>query len=254
MAKARRAMGEDRVSLERQEAALESAVVDINLSIGRGAGSPLALSDDPAGPAGAPAELAPAVEAGHVRYRENLVAQEVAGLDLDIAKADRWPKVTGSISYFRQDPEFYKVYSRFDQIYNLTFGLSISFPIFDGFLTAANIEQAEVARQRLTEQRRQVEADLDGRITRAVTEHRRLQSVAVLQADNAKAAEEELELARERYNVGDGTELEVRDAQLAVTRARLSVVQTRFDLRTALARYHYARGDLLNTYLPKEQP
>jgi outer membrane protein len=188
------------------------------------------------------------------RLQENDGAQAVADLDVQIAEGDRWPSVAGSLSYTRSDSEFYKVYSRFDEIFNLTIGLSISFPIFDGFLTKANIERSKVQQLQLKEQRRLIEADLDGRMTGAITDAVRLQSVARLQAENVKASEEELELARERYQVGDGTELEVRDAQLAVTRARLAEVQTQAELKNALARYHHARGDLIKTYLPEERP
>jgi outer membrane protein TolC len=81
-----------------------------------------------------------------------------------------------------------------------------------------------------------------------------LQSVAQLQSENVKAALEQLELAQERYALGDGTSLEVRDAQLAVIRARLNEVQTQVDIKNAVASFHHAKGDLLSVYLGEERP
>ncbi|HXN41868.1 MAG TPA: TolC family protein, partial [Myxococcaceae bacterium] len=57
--------------------------------------------------------------------------------------------------------------------------------------------------------------------------------------DNRKAAADGLVLAQERFNAGLANTLEVRDAQLKLTQADLSLLQSRIDLevaREALAR------------------
>jgi outer membrane protein len=253
VAKARVSMGEDQISLERQRALLESAMVDLSLAVGRRDSTPMNIQDsqlpDPILP-----KSDDLVLEQHSRIRENALALSVAELDQSIAEGDRWPTIQGNISYMRQDPEFYKIYSRFDMLYNLSVSLSISFPIFDGFLTQANIEGAKVAKEAVRTRGDLVRQQLGAELTRTANEISRLQTVAQLQSENVKAALEQLELAQERYTLGDGTSLEVRDAQLAVTRAKLNEVQTQVDIKNSVASFHHAKGDLLSVYLGEEHP
>ncbi len=253
VAMARRAVGEDEINLERARLSWETARQQLNLSMGRGPGEPLQVMPDeaPVDTGQLPGEIRP----DHARLRENDLSRAVAEKDVTIAKGEWWPRVQGSLSYYRSNDEFYKVYSRFDELYDLTVGLSISFPIFDGFLTQAGVEQAEAGLRRTEAERRQTESDLAGRLESARERSRRLANVARLQALNVQAAEQELLLAQERYQVGEGTALEVRDSQLNVTRARLAEVETLFERKGVRVEYLYARGDLLEQLLSgKEAP
>lgn len=254
VAVARVNVGEDRIAIEHQRRVVDVAVANLNKVMGRSPLEPLTISEptDDETLTGSPA--AKEVPETHVWLRMFSTNQEVADLDLSIAKGDRWPTVSGTIAYSRQDPEFYKVYSRFDQIYRLTFLLNISFPIFDGFLASSNIEQAEVASQRNKLEKFKARQDLEASLSKALTDFLRLQAVSKIEADNILAAGQRLELAKESYEVGQGTALELREAQLALNRAKLTAVTTQYELRIAYAIYHQARGDLLKTYLPEENP
>jgi outer membrane protein TolC len=244
--------GEDRINIEHQRRVIGNAITNLNKVMGRSPLEPLTISEpaDDETLAGTP--TGKDVPETHVWLRMFSAAQEAADLDVSIAKGDRWPSVAGIISYGRQDPEFYKVYSRWDQLYRLSFLLSISFPIFDGFLTSSNIEQAEVASERNKLEKFKVRQDLEVNLSKALTDFLHLQAVSKIEADNILAAEQRLELAKESYEVGQGTALELREAQLALNRAKLTAVTTQYELRIAYAVYHQARGDLLKTYLPEE--
>ena len=246
--------GEDRINIEHQRRVIDINVANLNKVMGRSPLEPLVIREpaDDKTLAGSPEGRE--VPEAHVWLRMFSAAQEVTDLDVSIAKGDRWPEVSGMIAYSRQDPEFYKVYSRFDQIYRLTFLLNISFPIFDGFLTSSNIEQAEVATERIKLEKFKARQDLEVGLSTALTDFLRLQAVSKIEADNILAAEQRLELAKESYEVGQGTALELREAQLALNRAKITAVQTQYALRIAYAVYHQARGDLLKTYLPEENP
>ena len=241
-------VGEDRIAVERQRQSLAQSMVDLNLALGREPGSPVKVvlvETDVAG-ASPPNRLR---LADHLQLRRSRASEAIVAEDVELAKAGRWPTVAGSIGYSRQDPEFYKVYSRFDELYSLSFGLRISFPLFDGFSTAAQVESAQARREQVRRERVSVRHELKAQLARAEASLKHLRLVAGVEIENVKAATDSLLLAQERYDVGEGTALEIRDAQLAVTRARLAQVQTRFDLHMASAQLHYARGDLLETYL-----
>lgn len=247
-------VGEDRIAIEHQKRSMDVAIANLNQLLGRSPLETLVIHEpgDAGTLGGVPGERK--VPDTHFLMQMYKTAREVASLDLTIAKGDRWPEVSGSVSYSRQDPEFYKVYSRFDQLYRLTFMLSISFPIFDGFLTSSNIEQARVASERVKLEEFKARQDLEVNLSKAMNDFLRLRAISMIEEDNIGAAEQRLELAKESYEVGQGTALELREAQLALNRAKLTAVQTQYELRIAYAVYHQARGDLLKTYLPEESP
>ncbi len=246
-------MGEDRISLERQHQVIAQVRVDLNLALGRDPSLPIAVAPvEVDAKANAPVSVARLAD--HLQIERSRAAEAVAAEDVELAQAGRWPTVSGSISYSRQHEEFYKVYSRFNELYSLNFGLRIAYPIFDGFAAEAQIESAEAQRERVRRQRVVLRHGLQAQLAKAKASLFHLRRVGQIEQANVKAASDSLLLAQERYDVGEGTALEIRDAQLAMTRARLAEVQTRFDLHIASAQLHHARGDLLETYLDKGQP
>jgi outer membrane protein TolC len=254
VSRARLAVGEDRIALERQRMTAAQGRAALNQAMGREPGAALELREEQ-GAGGVPAAaLEPRLAEDNRRLRRNRLDEAIAEREIEIAAAGLWPTVTASAAYTRQDPEFYKVYSRFDQLYRMTLSVGISFPIFEGFATQGRIEAAEAELERVRAERNQLRRQLETDLFQARTEVRQLTAVLAIQRDNIRAAEHALELAREQYRLGQGTALEVRDAQLAVRRTRVEHIQTRYDLRIALAVYHRARGDLLQTYLPGVRP
>jgi outer membrane protein TolC len=64
-----------------------------------------------------------------------------------------------------------------------------------------------------------------------------------LNEENLKAAQEEYRLAEERYRIGSGTQLEVREAQVNLNRAEDTLVRAKYSARVTQAQ--------IETYLGK---
>jgi outer membrane protein TolC len=79
------------------------------------------------------------------------------------------------------------------------------------------------------------EAVLDSELAR--------QSVDVAR-EAVKSSEEDLRLAEERYKVGEGTILEVIDAQVNLTRSKTNLVNAAADHRLSVSRLRNAVGDM----------
>lgn len=56
--------------------------------------------------------------------------------------------------------------------------------------------------------------------------------------DNLEAAQEEHRLASERYRIGSGTSLEVREAQVNLTRAEQTLVAAKYNARMSQAQWN----------------
>jgi outer membrane protein len=130
--------------------------------------------------------------------------------------------------------------------------LVMSVPIFDGLKTKsriagsrARIKQAGIAVAGL---RDGIELELRSSILELGAAREQLKS----QEKGVEMAAEGLRIANERYVQGLATNLEVMDAQLALTRARNYRLQALHDLNLASATFARATGTLVERYRAAE--
>ena len=120
--------------------------------------------------------------------------------------------------------------------------LTLSWPVFDGFRTRANIDLAR-AQQRLAElQLQQTREAVTVEVARARADLRRVRALFEAQQQNAAEAREAFQLASLRFERGLSTQLEVSDAQVALLTAQTNQVRTTYDLYLAGAELSRALG------------
>lgn len=118
-----------------------------------------------------------------------------------------------------------------------TVSLQISLPIFTGFGRERNLEAARLQRDDLVEQIREQEIALQADIAIGLANVRTAYESALLEEQNRALAERQLLLARERYQLGEITFVDLVDAQTVLAQAeadRLAAVYAYHDLVTAL--------------------
>ncbi|RJS20037.1 TolC family protein [Corallococcus sp. H22C18031201] len=148
-----------------------------------------------------------------------------------------WPSLnaTANVADTGEDPVV-------DNRLNATGGLSLSWPLFQGGLT-----RAQVSEQRATLRDLQAQRDLLRQQVRLQVEQARLAVVASREALSAAEeaqvnARERLRLAEGRYQAGVGNIIELSDAQVAYTNAAAQHVQANYDLATSRATLARALG------------
>ncbi len=125
-----------------------------------------------------------------------------------------------------------------------TYGLRISLNIFDGFLRERNLQNAKVyrnnARADLADARNYASSNIKTSYldTQALTEQKKVSS------ENVAAAEEDLKITQEKYNLGAATILDLLDAQVSLKSAQVSLIQVDFDLNLAIAKLENAMGKM----------
>jgi outer membrane protein TolC len=167
-----------------------------------------------------------------------------ADLAVKAAKLNYLPSVTLSASYDRQNPVFNQVYSGFKQNYNLSYGVSVSFNLFNGFSDQALVERQglsyHIARENLADRERNLRLEVE----QALLDLQAAKEITAINEDNLKSAEEDLRLAQERYRVGAGTLLDIITAQVNVTNAKATLVNAKYDMMIARAQLKAAMGTL----------
>ena len=158
------------------------------------------------------------------------------------AKAAYYPTV--SLSYGRNLSSSANTFDPFGSDYSTSgnFRLNLSLPLYNQLnrertnitagIAAANAEAA-VRDQQLAAQQTLVQA---------ITALRTAQQQIVLQQQSVAAAEEDLRVQQERYQLGMSTLLDVLTSQNSLNQAALALVQARFAVRTARAQLEQLVG------------
>ncbi|MEA2031208.1 MAG: TolC family protein [candidate division Zixibacteria bacterium] len=125
-----------------------------------------------------------------------------------------------------------------------TIGFNISLPIFDGFQREYNLTQAKVnlnnARAGLSDERNFA----CQKIKTAYFDIERLKEKKKVSKENVDAANQDLKITQEKYNLGAATILDLLDAQVSLKQAQVSLIQADFDLNLAIAKLENAMGKM----------
>jgi outer membrane protein TolC len=240
----------DEVNRLGQERAVELARADLSTAIGLDPGQPLTVADPPRlmdQPAQPPA-LQDAI-AQALQNRPSLKAFALtAEQNRKLATAayggpnGYWPRVSLVGQWGRTTNYFPTFTDRPDLNSQASIGVNVSWNLFNGFNTTANARKADIqvalAENDFASGRRNVASDVEKAVAQLATA--RTQVRVAQQAE--QTAREGLRLAKTRQEVGVGTQLEVRDAELKLTQAQLSVVGSLVDGREAEAALKRAQG------------
>jgi outer membrane protein len=214
----------------RQAGALQVAKATLLNAIGVVQPLDYEVEDMPA-EAGAPETLEPLVaEALERRPEVKQLQATTKGLEANVsaAWADYLPDLTGTGTYNYAG-------TMFPLPNNWDIGAALSVPIFNGFLT-----RAQVAGARAT--LRQAQAALEGQrlsvrleVERAYFDVRTALEQLEAQRVAVRNAQENLDLAQARYREGLGSAVEYTDAQVALTSAQANEVQALYNVQIARA-------------------
>lgn len=168
---------------------------------------------------------------------QNILTEEQ---QINVAKAGLKPRIEANAGYEFRNSRLTDDLSK--EVNGWYYGINGSWAIFDGFETKGRVIQARArlasAHITLADSVLQVELEVQQAFAR-------LQEARELIASQEKVveqADEALRLARERLSAGAGTQLDVLNAQVALTRARTTQQEALFDFNVAQAEFDRATG------------
>ena len=159
---------------------------------------------------------------------------------ITLSKAGYKPSVSANVGYEAINSRSSTDLTRIDNGWFL--GVSGNWAIFDGFETKGKVDQARAslasAKVNLLDSVQQVELE----VQQAYAQAKVAREVIATQEKVVEQADEALRLAKERFGAGAGTQLDVLNARVALTRARTTQKQALSDYNVALAEYDRATG------------
>jgi outer membrane protein TolC len=129
-----------------------------------------------------------------------------------------------------------------DFIGSSTVGLSVSFNLFEGFQTSSRVEQAEIDVRKTQEQLSGLETSLRTAMHSTVLQLGQARKRIEAQGKTVEQAERGYKIATTRFVSGSGTQLEVNDAQVALTQAQVNRFQAVYEYLVAAADFEQLLG------------
>jgi outer membrane protein len=220
----------DRAALLRQEAALLQTKARLNRVLNRAEDPAFRVEDailvDPT-------LVEDALEADALTASPDLLAveasREAAELERTAVRRELWPNVDLQLGY---------AFSQFTdpllppgQTGGLSYGLTATFDLFDGFDRRRRLEGAglRVRQQALAAER--TRTLLQTSIASAYALYARSLELVALEEDNVAAARRNAAVALERFRLGASTSLELREVQRALVDAEGRLVTARFEAK-----------------------
>ena len=183
-----------------------------------------------------------------VSHNPSLLAQQKSidwsNRTLKSSKATYLPslRLNGSWSKFNGTERFPEVSTYSYQ--NRNWGFSIGLNIFDGFFREKRVADARVnynnARADFSDLRNRTVRDIKTGYN-DIDQFKEQKSVS---EENVAAADEDLKITQEKYNLGAATILDLLDAQVSLKRAQVSLISVDFDLNLAIARLEKSMGKM----------
>jgi outer membrane protein TolC len=171
-----------------------------------------------------------------------------ANLEIDRAVGAYWPTIALQAAYQKQSSDLHGTYGLLGGLDNQSTALVqvvVSLNLFAGGETRAGVEQAELQAHRAQALLDQGEETVVAEVTNARAQVASLTDSLALEQMILDEAEKSLQFARDRLEAGVGSQLEVRDAALKLSQAKLTWVGSLVDLAVARADLNRSVGGSL---------
>ena len=239
-AKVRR--GTEKVALITRQNEYDVAVAALNNVLNRDVSTPVELADVAAAP-----ELGIDFDQALKEATEKSPQMLAARADwaarrssLGIARAAYFPDLSWNGGRSYSAPERGNLFKSDNGRWGV--GVSLSYTLFDGFLKKSNYSRAKVAAKTSGEALTQEENNVALAVRQAFLGWKLAHDKMALADETEKSAQEDFNLAQEKYNLGAGTILELLDAQVSLTQAQTDKVNALYDYHLAIAALENAMG------------
>jgi outer membrane protein len=178
--------------------------------------------------------------------RQLVFQESMLDKNIGIERASHFPTLNLFSGYNWQAQDNTYNFNNYMWAKTLNVGVSLSMPLFDGFKTSERVQQAILDKQKMHFLRLKAEEGLNIQIQAAELKMAEAKKRITGQEKTIGQAEKAVHIAQTRYQNGVGTQLELLDAQVAMTRAQTNYAQAIYDYLVAKADWEYAVGTSSN--------
>lgn len=160
---------------------------------------------------------------------------DLNGAVVSVERSNYLPTVAAFGQYQYQAAKESMKFTRDDLIASATVGISVSMNIFQGLQTRSRVEQAQLDQQKTVEQKVSLERNLRTGVHSVIGNLRQARKRVEAQEKTVETAERGYKIVTARFLANAATQLEVNDAQLALTQAKVNRIQAIYEYDVAAA-------------------
>jgi outer membrane protein len=164
-----------------------------------------------------------------------IVKKQAAENSVELAKKDYYPVLTGTAGYDYAGNTF-----PLQKGWNI--GATFSFPVFNGFLTKYQVEEAKANLNVLSANEESLKQNIFLEVQQAYLNLKEAEDSIPTAELGVKQAEENFEIANGRYTAGVGNPIEVTDAEVLLLNAKLSYIQALYNYKVSQSSLEKAMG------------
>ncbi|MBA2123412.1 hypothetical protein B9J78_00465 [bacterium Unc6] len=173
--------------------------------------------------------------------KEMILQEEAAEAQVRVAFSGYLPQVGLNFTNFANQKEAFTVgRGEYDDYWVAT--VSVSMPIFDGFLTRAKVKEAGVRKERVRILRNKLTDNIKIEVKNTILDLESARRIVEAQKVNIIRAEKAYEIIRHRHIRGEAMQLDLLDARVALSTAQLNYAQSLYDFIVARAKLDYVTG------------
>lgn len=192
---------------------------------------------------------------GVARHQRAILRAYAAQIDaaqsnITVQQSNLFPKLVGNVNFTHNANDFGTAFTHFKEYNSLTAVVTLNWNIFDGLSTFAASRQAEEQKRGFEATYKQSLLDVSGQVRTALGQLTNQMKALDVLTENRTVAGKNLEYFQERFNAGASNTLDVRDAQVKLLSAELSLLQTKANVENATANLARAMGTLSNGAQP----
>jgi outer membrane protein len=161
----------------------------------------------------------------------------IASEGVKVARSGKLPTLT-----LNGTEDWYDTAHPGDRNNNWSVSLVVGLNVFDSGLTDSRVVQSEAALQKARDQKSQTLDAIQLELRQAYLGMKEAEKRIETSRVTVEKAEDDYRISLIRYNAGVGTNLDVLDAQVALTQAKTNYVQALYDYNTSKAKLEKAMG------------
>jgi len=164
-----------------------------------------------------------------------IARKQAAESSIDFAKTGYYPVLTGNAAYSWSGEKF-----PLDHGWDV--GAALTFPLFSGFLTKYQVEEAKANLNVLKANEELLRQSIFSDVQQAYLNLKQAEESIPTAELGVKQAQENFEIAIGRYAAGVGNPIEVTDAEVLLANAKLSYIQALYNYKVSQANLEKAMG------------
>lgn len=170
-------------------------------------------------------------------YKPEMILKSY-GIDINkwaiqIARSSGLPQINAELGYSYRSNNPGNMFNNRHNNWNA--GFSVAIPIFDGFSTKAKVDQAKARYAQSALQKEDLSDQIAVDIRQACLDLKQAEAIINSQKDNIGEAKEALRIAEISYDNGEGTNLDVLDAQVSLSQIEKNLSEGTYDYLMAKA-------------------